>query len=399
MAVSVTTGLGDTSSPLAADLKVSMDTQVGMLDTNTTQFTTLLMKVPASYAKSFKEEWMEDQYLPTSTALAASATSADTTVTVTTGEGVYGQIGDIIMFVESGERARITSTFTSAWSVTRAIGTVTAASAASGTTLGGILIISNTQQQGSTLPVALVTTKTATYNYAQIIRNAIRFTGTELWTGYYSGSQLEYQRRKTGIEHKRRIEQTLFFGARSYTATSPPRGSAGGLDHYVTTNVTNVAGTFDKGELQDFLRSGLEYGNPERKVLFAAPIVAQVCSEFLQDNWVHARPDDNIFGVKVDFVISGVTGSKIPVFVKNSWKRAGEGTGNHIGSSAYLVDMEDVELLRAPSTDAGNGPRFTALWQKQQAPDADEEAESWFSEFTFKVKNERHHSILRGATG
>jgi hypothetical protein len=185
-----------------------------------------------------------------------------------------------------------------------------------------------------TPPTAIITAKTSNYNYVQRIRNGYEFTGTDEWQVHYSGNPLAYQRKKIATEHKRDIENQVWFGARSYTAagavTLKAQSTFGGIDSFISTNITDAGGTFDKGELQDFLRSGLEYGDPTRKVLFCAPIVAQVCSEFLQDNWI--TPTDvntNVFGVKVDFVISGVTGAKIPVIVKNDWKRYGEGTGPH----------------------------------------------------------------------
>ena len=78
------------------------------------------------------------------------------------------------------------------------------------------------------------------------------------------------------------------FRARPYPASgaapSKEQSTFGGIDDFISTNKTDAAGTFDKGELQDFLRSGLEYGDPTRKVFFCAPIVAQDCSEFRQDS-------------------------------------------------------------------------------------------------------------------
>lgn len=398
MPVTINSGMVATDDPLAADLAVSMDTQVAMLDKDTSQFSTMLMKLPEATAASFKEEWLEDQYNPRNTALSASATSADTNLAVTSNEGSYAKVGDIGKFVQTGEAFRITTVAASAWTVVRAIGSVAAATAAAGTTNGGIIIIAGSNEQGGTLPTALVTQKTANYNYCGIVRNAFRFTSTAQWTHWYSGNPLAYQRKKVATEHKREIENSLFFGARSYTAgTTAPRCTSGGLDEYISTNITDAGGVFDKGELQDFLRSGLEYGSADRKVLFASPIVAQVLSEFLQDNWVHARPEDNVFGVKVDAVISGVSGARIPVFVKNDWKRYGEGTGKHIGSLAYLIDMTQVELRKAPPT--ANGPRFAALYKNRQDNSADETAEEFLSEYTLVVKQEKAHAKLTSVTG
>jgi len=397
VAVTVDSGPNATDDPLAVDLRVSMDTKVQNQDVDTSQFSTMLMKMPVDQAGSFKEEWMEDVFLPKNTALSVSAASADTFLSVTTNEGAYAKVGDIGKSVQTGEAFRITAVQASGWSVVRAIGATAAATAASGTISGGIIIISGSNEQGGLMPTSLVTEKTSNYNYCGIVRNSFEFTETAQWVGWYSGNPLAYHRQKIAIEHKRELEQTLFFGARSYTAgTTHPRATTGGLDEFITTNITDAGGTFDKGELQDFLRAGLEYGS-ERKVMFAAPIVAQVMSEFLQDNWVHARPDENVFGVKVDFVISGVSGNRIPVFVKRDFKRYGEGTGKHIGSSAYLVDLEAVSLRKAPATK--RGPRWMAFKESIQANDKDSFAGEFLSEFTFLVKTEKAHAKLTGVTG
>lgn len=405
MPVTVDTGLQATDDPLANDLAVSMENKVANQDKNMSQFTTLLMKLNPSTAKSFKEEWMEDELKPTNTAASASITAAGSTaIAITTNEGLYAKAGDVILVVQTGEHMRVTTAAASAWTVVRGIGSVAAATALSGTTLGGLMVVSGSNSEGATLPTALVTEKTANFNYVQRVRNAYRFTATAEWVHWYSGNPLSYHREKIGIEHKRELEQTAFFGARSYTSdggNGAPLSTTGGLEHYLSTNSTDIGtggGVLDKGEFADFLRAGMQYGDRDRKVLFAAPIVAQVLSEFLQDNWVHARPTDNIWGVHTDAVISpSFVGSKIPVFVKADWMRFGEGTGQHIGSRAYLVDMSACEMFKAPATKAGS--RYCTLYPKRQANDADEQAEEFISEIGFKFRTEKAHAALIGVTG
>lgn len=58
MPVTMNRGLVATDDPLAADLAVSMDEQVGKLDADESQFSTMLMKLSPDTAKSFKEEWL-----------------------------------------------------------------------------------------------------------------------------------------------------------------------------------------------------------------------------------------------------------------------------------------------------------------------------------------------------
>ena len=56
MATTIVSGLVDTADPLAAELKVDMRDQLAMLDPDTSQFSTMLMKLPSERANSFKVE-------------------------------------------------------------------------------------------------------------------------------------------------------------------------------------------------------------------------------------------------------------------------------------------------------------------------------------------------------
>lgn len=389
MATTINSGLIDTADPTSNQLKVDMSEKIAMLDPDVSQFTTILSKLPKDRANSFKTEWLDDRLIPRTSALAASATSADTALTVTTSEGAYFKVGDLVRITTTGECVRVTATAASALTVVRAVGTVTAASAASSSTAGQLVIVGGSNAQGATLPTALVTATTANYNYTSITRNAWRYTETALATGWYGGSLGARESKKKASEHKADLENTAFFGARSYSTSDPPRHTAGGLIEYVTTNVTDPSGTLDKGELNDFMLSGLQYGS-KNKVLFAAPVVAMVISEFLQDNWVRTQPDERVWGAKVDAYISGVYGTSIPVIVKQQWGAYGTGTSGQYGSRAVLVDLDHVAL--APLRD-------TMLLTKRQANDADEQAAEFLTEQSLIVRQESSHAWLKNVTG
>lgn len=49
-------GLVDTADPLSNELKIDMRDTITMLDPDTSQFSTILMKLPKERAKSFKVE-------------------------------------------------------------------------------------------------------------------------------------------------------------------------------------------------------------------------------------------------------------------------------------------------------------------------------------------------------
>lgn len=388
MPTTILSGLVDTADPVSSELKVDMRDQLSMLDPDTSQFSTMLMKLPQERAQSFKVEWLEDRLIPRTTALSVSATSVDTAIGVTAGTGSYFKVGDIARFVNTGEAVRVTTVATGALTVVRGIGAVTAASAQT-TADGGVVIVSSSNEQGATMPTALGTQRVAAYNYTSIIRNAWRFTRTATETGWYAGSLLGKERKKKASEHKTDIENTLFFGARSYSSgTNNPRHSAGGLIEYITTNTTS-ASTLDKGTFNDFMRTGLQNGS-SNKVLFASPIVAQVVSEFLTDNWVMAPPNTSVWGAKVDAYISAVYGTNIPVVVKRQWGAYGALTANFYSTKAFLVDMENVQL--APLHDS-------ELLRNRQANDADEVAEEYLAELSLRVELEATHALLDDVVG
>lgn len=390
MATTILSAAATTKDPLSNELKVSMRDQIAMLDTDDSQFTTMLMdpRLGKEKANSFKEEWLEDVYMPRLSTLGATAASGDTVITTATNEGLYFRAGDIVRVVTTGEAILVTTgNGTSSFTGTRGIGTVTAASAASG---GDLVIVGHSDAQGATLPTIMMTQRTANYNYTVIQRHSYGFARTAQQTQWYGGPLLDKERQKKLVEHKRAIEQALFFGPRYYTATGPQH-TCGGLIEYITTNISSAGGTFTKANLQTFLRTGLQYGNLGEKVLFVAPLVAATVAQFLQDNWVRSGPDETVFGSKIDAVISSAYGGpEIPVVIKRAWNNFQTGTSNQYGSRAFLVDMANVQYLTLQDT---------VQLRNRQAPDYDGVKEEYLTEHTLRVEQEKTHQLWTNITG
>lgn len=384
MAVSTASGVVTTADPTSNQLKIDMRDAIAMLDPEEAQFTTLLMKLPDEKAKSYKVEWLDDQLLPRLSALSACVGSVSTVLNVTASEAYYFRPGDLVRNAISREAMLVTAVSIDTISATRGIGTVAAISSVSGAEL---VIVGHAASQGSRSPLRVITKTAANYNYTQIQRHTFGFTETAEATGFYGGSLVARERRKKGTEHKRALEHTNFFGPRYYAST--PRHTCGGLLEFVTTNIRDASGVFDKGELQDNLRTDLQYGNKNRKVLFASPIVGQVLGEFLSDNWVQSDPKLRYFGVKVDWVISAAFGAEVPVFVKREFGNFST-TSTQFGGYAFLVDMENVQY--APL-------RATRLLMNTQDNDEDAIAGEWKTEASLKVEREETHAIWRGVTG
>lgn len=391
MAVTINSGLVDDTDILANERVVDMDNEIAMLDKDLSQFTTLLMKLRSKPAFSSKVEWLEDQLFPRLSALAASATSAAGTISVTTGEGTYFRLGDVVRVATTGEALAVSAAPSSdTVGVIRSVGATAAASAASGAEL---VIIGNAAAQGASLGTRAVTERVAQYNYTQIFRHPYGFTNTLTASKLYGGPEPQKERAKKAIEHKRAIEYSLFWGAREHDANgvggsdNEPTQYMGGLYEYISTNIDDPSGQMTAAEFEGFMRDHLSKGS-NNKILFASPLVASILSGFPRDNWTRSGPNDKVWGVSVDAFVSGSYGFRLPVIVKRDWNDFGS-ANSQFGSWAFTVDMDSVMFRPL---------RSTRLLLNRQGNSEDQTVEEYLSEVSLQVEQERHHGYIKNAT-
>jgi len=386
--VAVATGLVDTTVPLSNENVVDMDNQIKMLDPDESQFTTMLMQLGSNQAVREQINWLEDQLFPRLSATTGAITNVATSITVTTGQGAYFRPRDIVRVALTGEAFRVDSIAGDVLTVTRGIGLIIGTAAAG---ISDLLIVSNAAPQGATLGVRHITKKVLGYNYTQIQRDPFGFTGTESVIEVYGGPAPMQEEVKKLVEHKRAIEQTLFWGARSFTTAAPNSiGYCGGAVEFIATNVHNPAGALTHVLFDTYLQADLAHGS-KNKVLFASPLVARAISGFLKSAWNPPSVDDRKFGAKVDGYISGAYGWSIPVVVKREWNDF-SATGSQYGSWAFLIDMDYVQLRPLRN-------RNTQLLRNRQANDADEVTHEYRTEFSLQFAQESCHAVIKGVTG
>jgi hypothetical protein len=386
MPVATHVGLADDLDILQNERVVDMDDTISMLDPDVSQFTTMLMKVGSSPAHSSKIEWLEDELFPRLAALAAGATNVALTLTVAAGQGAYFRVGDVGRNQATGEAFRVTAVAGDVLTVVRGLGNVAAAAMNNG---DQILIVSNASAQGATMGTRAITKRVHQFNYQQIQRNPYGFTETLLASKLYGGNPRDRERQKKAIEHKRAIEQTLFWGARALDASGAnPIGFSGGIIEFLSTNVKDVNGALTKTALDTYMRDILQHGSTN-KVMFVAPVVAQALSAFLRDAWSPNTTGARLWGAKVDAFLSGAYGFQIPVFVKREWNDFSVAAKQY-GGWAFIIDMDNVRLRPL---------RPTRLVRDIQANDADEYDEEYKTEFSFQLDQERTHGLLKGITG
>lgn len=387
MAIDILSSLVDDQDILQNQRVIDMDEDIAMLDPEVSQFFTIVNRVSSRPAHSSKVEWLEDQLDPRLSSVAGVETDSTTTIDVAAGEGSYFRAGDLVRNARTGEAIRVTSVTTDALTVTRSVGSVAAAAMAAGDQL---LIVGNAAAQGATLGTRKVTKKVAQYNYEQIQRNPYGFTNTLAASKLYGGSEPMQERKKKLVVHKRAIEYTLFWGARELvTSGSEPQGYSGGLFEFNTTNVFDAAGALSKTLLDTYLRTLLQHGHGDSKVLFVSPLVAQAISAFLRDAYQPADVKQKLYGAKVDGWISGAYGYRVPVIVKRDWNDFSSASTQY-GGWAFLVDIANVTWRPL---------RSTKLLTNRQANDADEVSEEYLTEFSLEVQQEKTHGLITGVTG
>jgi len=388
MPITINEGLVDDSDILSNERVIDMSDVIDTLESDFTQFSTALMKVRSKPANSSKVEWLEDRLFPRKSALAASATSAATAITVTTGEGVYFIVGDLVRNTLTGEAYEVTGVTTDSVGVTRSIGTVAAVTSASAN--AELVIVGNAALQGARAPTAKVVERTAAFNYTQIQRNFYSFTRTLTQSGLYTAGEPMYERKKKLVEHKRALEATYFLGARELdTGGTEPQGFCGGAIEFISTNIHDATGTMAASSFEGFLESDLQFGSVN-KVMYAAPRVSRVLSSYPLTAWTRATPQNTIWGVHVDGFVSGAFGYEVPVFVKREWGEFSKGTASQMGSKAFIIDMDAVRWRPLQST---------VLLRNRQDNDADRVSEEYLTEASLEFQHESKHSIFINITG
>jgi hypothetical protein len=388
MAVSVNTGVVDTEARLSSERVVDMDPKIGLKETDNAQFMTILSKLPSTDATQVEVRWLEDQLFPNRTTLAASAASADSSVSVASGTGVYFRAGDIVFVEQTGEKLEVTGVTTDALGVTRSIGGVAAATAASG---GGVVIVGNASAQGADTGVLKSTDRTLGFNYTQIFRNPFGFTGTDSEIALYGADDPEREAAKKRVEHKRALESAVWVGGRDFTSATPSsKAYMGGVLEYLSTNVFTGFGALSLTGFDVKMQQILQDGD-QNKVIFAAPLAARGLSHLFDARWQSAQNDDVLLGAKVSAFLDGAYGTRTPVIVKREWGAMGS-TGYGLGGALFVIDLGNVK--RRPMRN-----RDTKLLPNRQGNGEDKVVFDYLTEMSFELKNETTHGAFFGITG
>ena len=378
---------------------VDMDPMIRKLVNDDSQFVTMTSRLTSREATREKVNWLEEEDFPRLVVAKNAQLVGDTTLVLNTGQGLIVQANDLLRNMRTGEGHRITAVATDTLTITRGVGTIPAAAINAN---DNYLVVADSQPQGSNFPSPRYLQRVLGYNYTQITRTPWGFTGTATSIELYGGREPAKEAVREARIHKRKWEGIGFWGMRSFAASAPPdndpQGSAGGAIEYIQTYVKSVGGPLTPDVFDQFIMGPLQFGNPDEKVLFAAPLVVYGMSKWNRQGmgqYWDPTPS-NVHGVKVDAFISGAYGYRIPVVVKKEWgvfpnNLSTPAVPNGYGSYAFLLDMSLVQ--RRPMRD-----RDTKLLTEQQAKGKDSYNAEYICEASYQFAHERAHGYMYGVT-
>lgn len=353
-----------------------MDAAVYELEPDVAPLTVLLNAMGSQPALAPKVEWLEDESMPRVTTLSASAASAAATLTLGPTADIF-RVGDVVRLSSLGFGVLVTAT--AAGAITGTILGTTGVSAASGSEM---YLVSNANAELATLREIKFTQLNTAFNYDQIIRTPFGLSTTEMGQEHYGGPERARLSKHYGIDHAYSIENTHFFGFRSISSVTR---TAGGLQSFIATNVTNDTGGLTEGDWQSFLRTGFRFGS-SRKTAFCSPTAMSAIEAFARSKaLVDTTPMGDTFGVAMKRYVSGQ--GTVDLILHRNWNDSAV-----YGGYVFLVDMDAVQ--ERPLQNVGK----TQLLRDRQAPDYDGVKDEYRTETCIQVKHERRHALLTGIT-
>lgn len=268
---------------------------IAELEGDEAQLATMLMQIQGAAKKiaNPKFEWIENDELPREDKLGGSLTAGATTMTVQ--NFAYFRKNDVVL-INGKEQVLVgTTPTTNSVTITRGYGT-TAGTAASANDI--LQILGDANEEGSAKRGLLTVQKAVVHNLAQSMRTPFGLTGVAIDSSFYGGDDWAYQKRKAGVEHKRKADRAFFHQERyEDTSGTQYRHVTGGLIWFIAQNgfVKDAGGDLTEPELEDDMRVGFRFGSND-KVAFCSPKAITVIHTFGRDK-VEIRPEDKKYGV------------------------------------------------------------------------------------------------------
>lgn len=341
----------------------------------------LTMRSSMVPVKSTEPKWLENEPVPEWDVTTAQSLAADTTLDMD--NGPYFKAGDMLHVPTTDEYMLVSSVAGDVVTVTRgAFGGTAAADIASGVAIHNLGLADT---EGDTSPIALATQPVTKSNYTRILKTPVELSRTVSQVDLYGGNERPRLRRDAAVKHARLLELELFHGIKSETVSGATiRRTAGGLDHFVTTNILTVNGMLSESELYEWLgtvfRFGVDGGSSDSRVLFAGQALINTISMWGQNKLTTDSARNARYGFHISTLLTPYGTLDIVYHPLLEEDYAGDG---------YVCDMAGIKIGQLQPT---------VLETEIQANDADGFKDQYLSEQTYFVIQEKAFGIIRGVT-
>jgi hypothetical protein len=248
-------------------------------------------------------KWMEKDMYPRSLELSTDSIVGDTVIDVLAGQGVRAKAEDVLLNTRTRESVLVSSIATDAVTVVRGIGGAEVDMVA-----GDQLVITRAvYPDGADIGTLKSIADTEFYNFTENIRRAFGFTGRDLATELYGGSDEMTETKWQAIEHSKDIEYAFLFGRRHTRtgANNHEQTFTGGAEYFVSDNVWDVSGVaLSERAFTEFAEEAMRWGpggylhGNSTKVLFHSSRWGTELNSWYGDR-VEYRPQDQIVGLSI----------------------------------------------------------------------------------------------------
>jgi hypothetical protein len=384
----VTGQRGPADSRQAISIKPDVAEKVVLVRPTAAPFMVLANKLRETKPSTqWQYNWLTKDEMPRTVRVLGAQTIADTAIEFVPGHGLRIPTMGLLKNRRTREVILVTAqAVADTVTAVRAMGGVNANAMDDGDELE---VLATAHEDGAAHQLERSVVETAEFNFNQIVRTGISFTGRQMNTDFFSGSDVASERAWAAIEHSKSLEKTAFFGVRSTRAGANGKlqTTCGGLEYFIKTNILDLGGNAPSlRTIDEWLewamrlgKGGNEDGNAT-KMLFHSGRWGTTWDWFGKDR-IQTVSEEKVFGLSVRKYIS-THGTLL--LTKSPSLEGGEQSGY-----AFLVDLNHVSLRPHQG-------RNTKLYKNRQNPDVDGEMDEYITDFGLQVEAEYAHGLIKG---
>lgn len=294
-------------------------------------------------------------------------------------------VGDIVKVLSTGEQLRVTGVDAAndEIDVVRGTGSTAADDIAEG---DGLLTVSTSYAEASTLEDPVTTNPVEVQNYCQLFRDNLVFSGAmeqQAKVGGLHHNDPAEQRKDMALQHIRKINGAAYWGQKSVTTIGGRVAytTGGIIEHIPGSKIDNSTTNLNEAVLRTTGLDITRYGSEDKTVFVSRPVAGLLAQ--VMEGAVRIEAGDTEFGVAMNsYMLPG--GGMLRVIVDDELE--------HVPHSRYLVFVDKDHIRRREF-------RKTQLLTGRAENDFDGTREEMLTECGFEWGEGRAHGLMTNIQG